>query len=398
MKTLFIDCGMGAAGDMLTGALTELTGNVEETVKQLNKLGVPGVVYTAEKAEKCGITGTHMKVEYNGEEEGEHSHGDGHTHSHRDMHGIEHIVNDHLQVSDAVKKQILNVYKAIAEAESQVHGVPISEIHFHEVGAMDAIADITAVCWLMDQLKPDRIIASPVHVGKGTVKCAHGILPVPAPATALLLKDIPIYSKEIIDGELCTPTGAALLKTFVSEFGLMPVMKLKQSGYGMGKKDFPIANCVRILLGEESEERDQVAELRFNVDDMTAEEIAFAHNKLLEQGAFEVFLTAVQMKKGRPGTLFTALTTEAKKEAVVEAIFRYTSTLGIREFHSGRYVLKRKIIEEETPYGTVRRKEAEGYGVKRYKYEYEDLAAIAERENCSIDEIRHRIEKNRSND
>ena len=392
MKTLYIDCGMGAAGDMLTAALTELTEHVDETVRQLNALGIPGVVYTAERTEKCGITGTHMKVEYNGEEEGEHSHEGGHTHSHRDMHGIEHIVNDHIQVSDAVKKQILKVYTAIAEAESQVHGVPVDEIHFHEVGSMDAIADITAVCWLMDQLKPDRVIASPVHVGKGTVKCAHGILPVPAPATALLLKDIPIYSKEQIDGELCTPTGAALLKTFVSEFGPMPVLRVQKMGYGMGKKDFPIANCVRVMLGEESEERDQVAELRFNVDDMTAEEIAFAHARLLEQGAFEVFLTAVQMKKGRPGTLFTALTTEAKKEEVVRAIFRYTSTLGIREFHSGRYVLKRRIAEVETPYGTVRRKEAEGYGVKRYKYEYEDLAAIAEQENCSIDEIRRRIE------
>lgn len=392
MKTLYIDCAMGAAGDMLTAALTELTDHVDETVRQLNALGIPGVVYTAERTEKCGITGTHMKVEYNGEEEGEHSHEGGHTHSHRDMHGIEHIVNDHIQVSDAVKKQILTVYTAIAEAESQVHGVPVDEIHFHEVGSMDAIADITAVCWLMDQLKPDRVIASPVHVGKGTVKCAHGILPVPAPATALLLKDIPIYSKEQIDGELCTPTGAALLKTFVSEFGPMPVLRVQKMGYGMGKKDFPIANCVRVMLGEESEERDQVVELRFNVDDMTAEEIAFAHARLLEQGAFEVFLTAVQMKKGRPGTLFTALTTEAKKEDVVRAIFRYTSTLGIREFHSGRYVLKRRIAEVETSYGTVRRKEAEGYGVKRYKYEYEDLAAIAEQENCSIDEIRRRIE------
>lgn len=392
MKTLYIDCGMGAAGDMLTAALAELTGNVQETVQQLNQLGIPGVVYTAETSEKCGITGTHMKVEYNGVEEGEHTH-DGHTHSHQNMHGIEHIVKDHLNVSDAVKEQILNVYKEIASAESRVHGAPVEEIHFHEVGAMDAVADITAVCWLMDQLKPDQVIASPVHVGKGTVKCAHGILPVPAPATALILEGVPVYSKELIDGELCTPTGAALLKTFVDQFGAMPVMKLKKTGYGMGKKDFPIANCVRVLLGEESEDRDQVTELRFNVDDMTAEEIAFAQSRLLEEGAFEVFLTAVQMKKGRPGTLFTVLTTEKKKDEVVKVIFKHTSTLGIREFHSGRYVLKRSIVTEETPYGPVRRKEAEGYGVKRHKYEYDDLAAIALKENRSIDEIRAELEK-----
>lgn len=268
MRTLYIDCGMGAAGDMLTAALLELADNKDEMVKALNGLGIPGVTYVAEDAVKCGIKGTHMAVRFNGAEEDEHMHDhhshdhehehhehhhdhehDGHEHhEHHGMHDIEHIVS-HINVSDKIKKDILSVYNLIAEAESDAHGCPISEIHFHEVGSMDAIADVTAVCFLMDKLNAEKVIASPVHVGAGTVKCAHGILPVPAPATAYILRNVPIYGGEI-KSELCTPTGAALLKHFVSEFGNMPVMTTDRIGYGMGKKDFERANCVRVMLGD----------------------------------------------------------------------------------------------------------------------------------------------------
>lgn len=263
MKTLYIDCGMGAAGDMLMAALLELTDNKDETVKALNGLGIPTVRYSYEDSTKCGIKGTHMVVKVDGVEEDEHMHehchehhdyehchehhDHEHHHEHHSMHDIEHIVS-HINVSDKVKKDILAVYNLIAEAESDAHGCPISEIHFHEVGTMDAIADVTAVCYLMDKLGIERTIASPVHVGSGTVKCAHGILPVPAPATAYILRNVPIYGGEI-KGELCTPTGAALLKHFVSEFGNMPIMTTERIGYGMGKKDFERANCVRVMLG-----------------------------------------------------------------------------------------------------------------------------------------------------
>lgn len=408
MKTLYIDCGMGAAGDMLTGALLEVCSHPEEMLQKLNSLGVPGVRYIAEKSEKCGITGTHVRVEVDGVEEDEHmhSHGshdhaheehvhshNGHAHSHQGLHGIEHIVNDHIDVPAQVRRSILSVYEKIAAAESQVHGVPMEEIHFHEVGTMDAVADITAVCYLLNEIGADEIIASPVHTGQGTVKCAHGILPVPAPATALLLKGVPVYSRPEITGELCTPTGAALLKTFVSRFEPMPMMRLEKTGYGMGKKDFPIANCVRVLLGENETVRDEAVELRFNVDDMTAEEISFAHEMLFQAGAFEVFLTAVQMKKGRPGTLFTVLCQEARREEVVRAIFLHTSTLGIREFKSGRYVLNRSIHHVQTAFGEVRRKEAEGYGTARYKYEYDDLSRIAKENHLSLYEVRKLVEE-----
>ena len=262
MKTLYLDCGMGAAGDMLTAALLELLPDPEAFVAELNALGILGVEYVREKAVKCGITGTHISVRVNGEEEGEHhhhhdhdhahdhehdhdhdhdhehdhdhdhehaherdhDHGHEHSHHHSGLHDIEHIVRDHLAVPDDVKEDILSVYRLIAEAESAAHDQPVEQIHFHEVGTMDAGADVTAVCLLMRRLSPDQVVASPVHVGSGHVRCAHGILPVPAPATAYLLKGIPMYGGGI-NGELCTPTGAALLKRFVTSFGDMPVIR-----------------------------------------------------------------------------------------------------------------------------------------------------------------------------
>lgn len=289
MKIMYIDCGMGAAGDMLTAALLELLPGQErkDFVNGFNELGFPGIEMLAEPSVKCGITGTHVRIKVNGTEEGEHmhehhgvrsdahshhihaegghhahdhDHGSGyadhqhdyeheHGHSHRGMAGIEHIVSDHLDLPGNIKEDILAVYSIIADAESRVHGVPVTDIHFHEVGTMDAIADVTAVCMLMDRIGADRVISSPVNTGSGRVRCAHGILPVPAPATANILMGIPSYSGDV-KGELCTPTGAALIKHFSGGFGNMPVMSTEAIGYGMGTKDFETANCVRIMLGE----------------------------------------------------------------------------------------------------------------------------------------------------
>lgn len=410
MKTLYLDCGMGAAGDMLTAALLELLPDQEKMLEKLNALGIPGVVFVCEKAQKCGIGGTHVSVRIHGGEESEemhghdhehthetaHAHNHGHTHEtgethshahhhHSGMHEIEHIVNE-LPVSERIRKNVLAVFGMIAEAESHVHGVPVTEIHFHEVGTMDAVADITAVCVLMDQIAPDQVIVSPVHVGGGQVKCAHGILPVPAPATAYILKDVPVYGGEI-RGELCTPTGAALLKYFASRFGAMPVMRTISIGYGMGKKDFPAANCVRALLGETEGMGDMVAELCCNVDDMTAEAIGFAGEMLLEAGALEVYTVAAGMKKSRPGTVLHVMCTESAKDKMVELIFRHTTTIGIRENISRRYTLARSIQKVQTPYGEIRKKVSEGYGVRREKYEYEDLARLARERGMSIQEI-----------
>ena len=425
MKTLYIDCGMGAAGDMLTAALLDLSSLKAAYVARLNALKIPGVTYELEKAVKCGITGSHMSVKVNGVEEDEHlhdhhhdhdydhehSHGD-HSHTHTGMHAIEHIVWD-LHLPEKVEKDVLAVYRIIAEAESQVHGQSMDQIHFHEVGTMDAVADVVAVCYLINNLKVDQIIASPVHVGSGTVKCAHGILPVPAPATALILKDMPIYSTDI-RGELCTPTGAALLKHFVNRFDVMPAMSVSAIGYGMGKKDFPRANCVRLLLGETMEPavagqpefhapeaaaqrtvipsgktpEDVVLELSCNVDDMTAEELGFAMERLFEAGASEVYTIAIGMKKNRPGTLLRVICSEKQKADLVKVIFKHTTTIGVREAVTYRNVLKREFETVETPYGPVRLKKVAGYDTEREKFEFDDLSRIAKEQNINLREAR----------
>ena len=395
MKTLFLDCGMGAAGDMLTAALLELLPDPDRFMNEVNALGIPGVRTSAVKAEKCGITGTNVHVLVNGVEEGDddHDHTDqGHEHHHHGMHEIQDIV-DALPLSATVKNNVMSVYRLIADAESEVHGMPVSEIHFHEVGAMDAITDIVSVCMLMERLAPDQVIVSPVNVGSGHVHCAHGILPVPAPATVLLLRGIPMYSGSV-DGELCTPTGAALLKFFATSYGDMPVMEVSSVGYGMGNKDFEAANCVRSLIGEtqDVEKTDKIIELCCNVDDMTAEEIGFASEQLLTGGALDVFTIPIVMKKSRPGTLICVLCDDVDRQNMISAMFRYTSTLGIRENKCGRYVLDRSVIKVQTAFGDIRRKDASGYGVKRSKYEYDDLAGIARKQGLSISEIKEHLD------
>lgn len=384
---------MGAAGDMLTAALLELFPHPEKMVEALNALGVPGVRYQRELTQKCGITGTHMHVYVGDTEEGEHSHAhhEHHNHPHSSMEQLEHWIG-HIQASDGVKNNIRAVYNRIAQAESAVHGVRIQEIHFHEVGSLDALADVTAVCYLMEQLGNPTVYASPVHVGSGHVSCAHGILPVPAPATAEILKGIPIYGGQIL-GELCTPTGAALLKQFVAEFGNMPVMTPQAVGYGMGKKDFAMANCVRAVLGSDSREgTDSIVELRCNLDDMTAEDIGFAMEQLLRAGAPEVFTTPIGMKKNRPGTMLTVLCRANQREEMVRLLLRHTSTLGIRESVCRRFTLTRREETVDTPYGKVRCKISEGYGVCRRKPEYDDLSAIAEAQQLPLSEIRRSLQ------
>lgn len=394
MKTLYIECKMGAAGDMLTAALLELVDDKDEALNELNKIGIPGVKYTASSAEKCDITGTHVTVTINGvEEEIEHSHHDGdhehHHHSHNSLADISHII-EHLAVNDSVKSHAIAIYTSIAEAESAVHGEPVSEIHFHEVGTMDAIADVIAVCYLIDKLQVENIIVSPINVGSGTVKCAHGILPVPAPATALLLRGLPTYSGTV-ESELCTPTGAAILAHFGREFKSMPTMATEKIGYGMGKKDFPIANCVRVFLGATADFTDEIIELNCNVDDMTGEDLGFALDAIYEAGAREAFFTPVQMKKNRPGILITVITASSEKDAVVRAIFANTTTIGIREKICGRFILDRKIETIETPLGPVRVKKSSGYGVEKCKIEFDDLSKIAKEKGLSLTEVRKAI-------
>ena len=383
MKTLYLDCQMGAAGDMLAAALLELCPDKEEMLRRLNALGLPGVRYQAEKSVKCGILGTHLSVTVDGEEEGEHHHDHHeHHHAHHGLHDIRHIVS-HLEIPEAVREDVMAVYDCIAQAESRVHGVAVEQIHFHEVGAMDAVADVTAVCLLMHTLGNPKVVASPIHVGSGQVHCAHGVLPVPAPATALLLEGIPTYGGSI-RGELCTPTGAALLRHFVSEFGPQPAMVVEKIGYGCGKKDFERPNCVRAMLGQSQDTQGDIWELACNLDDITGEEVGFAMERLLEAGALDVYTTAIGMKKNRPGVLLTCLCQEQQRDAMVKLLFLYTTTLGVRERPWSRRTLARTMETRDTEYGPVRVKTVSGFGVQREKAEFEDLARIARDKGISL--------------
>ena len=428
MKTLYFECNMGAAGDMLMASLLELHNNPKDFLNRLNGIGIPGVLVSAQASVKCGITGTHIRVVINGKEEDahsdhhnhthgehdhhhhehthddhehlhddhhhehshhEHSHDEHDHHDHSSYHGIEHQIG-HLNVSDAVKKNALEVYKLIAEAESHAHGVPVDKIHFHEVGEMDALADIVGVCMLMEELAPDTILASPVNTGSGHVRCSHGVLPVPAPATAHILQNVPMYNDQI-KGELCTPTGAALLKHFAKEFCTMPVLTVTKVGYGMGKKDFEKANCVRAFIGNTAGGNEEVTELICNLDDMTPEAVTFAQQLLFDEGALDVWTTPIGMKKGRTGLAFSCMCRSEIKDKMVSLIFKHTSTLGIRENSIRRYTLQREQTEVRTKYGAVRIKTACGFGVKKSKPEYEDIAKIAREKNVSIQDVLEEI-------
>lgn len=402
MKVLYLDCGMGAAGDMLAAALLELLPDADGFVSELNALGLPGVEVRREESVKCGVRGTHLAVLVRGaEEESEdvlpgHGHEESHHHHH---HGHPHVSRREVEeriaalpVPERVREHVRAVYDLVAQAESAVHGVEVGEIHFHELGALDALVDITAVCLLMDRLAPDRVVASPVRVGSGSVRCAHGILPVPAPATARLLEGIPVYGGEFA-GELCTPTGAALLRHFITEFGSLPSLRVQAVGYGMGKKDFPAANCVRALLGEAAEEKNRVCRLACNLDDMTAEEIGFAMDRLYEGGALEAYTLAAGMKKSRPGTVLAVLCAPEDREKMAELLFRHTTTIGVREEIMNRYVLSRSTETAETPLGPVRVKRSAGYGVERTKAEYDDLARLAAAHGMTLGEVRRLIEE-----
>lgn len=410
MKTLYLECNMGASGDMLMGALYELlSDSAKDTfIKNMNSLFPNQLMLSASPSEKCGIWGTKMNVVILGQEEtSEHVHDHLHT-GYQEM--LEQIGN--LPISASVKEHAKAVYTLIGNAESAAHHTDISQIHFHEVGTLDAIMDVVGCCLLMELLNPEQIIASPIHVGSGSVRCAHGILPVPAPATAEILKDIPIYGGSI-DGELCTPTGAALLKHFSSQFTPMPPMTVEQTGYGMGAKDFATANCLRAFWGslsilpvpsprqlpgypsaaavksdgdkethpdyytEQFHSLDQILELSCNLDDMTPETISYATKLLLDAGALDVYTTPIHMKKDRPGILLTVLCNVTEESRFSRLILTHTATRGIRIQPCYRRTLDAQFRKISTVYGEITIKISTGYGITKCKPEYEDVAAAA---------------------
>lgn len=474
MKTLYIECAMGAAGDMLTAALLDLLSPEEQQafLEQMNRL-LPGVQVKATPAQKCGVQGLHVQVLVNGEEEHSHDHGpvhpevhaapavhdhphehmhehdhhhdhehphdhdhvhehphehdhehehehdhDHHEHSHDHMHEhghdhphehdhghenhhhatmawVEHTIQQ-TALPPEVKEQALQVYHAIAQAESAAHGCPVDQVHFHEVGALDAVADVTAVCLLMHMLAPEKIVVSPVHLGSGQVRCAHGILPVPAPATAYILQGVPAYTGSI-RGELCTPTGAALLKTFAQSFGPMPVMVTEKVGIGVGNKDFQAANVLRVFWGSDAsqaqQESDQIVELHCNLDDMTGEAIGYASELLLEEGALDVYTVPIQMKKSRPAVMLCCLCHAPQRDKLTQLMLRHTTTWGVRASVMDRSVLTTRMVPVKTKYGVVRVKQGTGYGVKKCKVEYGDMAAAAAQAGVELAKVERAARK-----
>jgi len=384
MKILYFDCSMGAAGDMLCAALLDLLEKPEAFVHEFNALGISGVEMALEEAESCAVRGRRVHVRVNGQEElalnGEHGRHSDHISQLRTLDEIMLLINA-LPLTETVRRDAAEIYRSIAEAEAKVHNKAASEVHFHELGSLDAVADVTAVCMLLERLAPDEIGASAIRVGSGQLSCAHGTLPVPAPATAELLRGIPSYGGEI-SGELCTPTGAALLKHFVKKFGAQPLMTVSAVGYGLGTKAFSAPNCVRAFLGEAEACSENIEEICCNLDDMTGEAIGFALERLLENGALDAYYIPIGMKKSRPGVMLCCLCKREDTQRLSELMLRHTSSLGVRVTGFRRTTLERKIEEIATPYGTVHIKTAGGVS----KPEYEDLARIAREHDLTLGE------------
>lgn len=398
MRTLYLQCTTGCSGDMLFGALLALHPDPNPWLARFAQAGIPRVRLATAPCQKCGVRATQVSVHIDGhlEEDAHHHH---HQHAHSHLGDIQTLLSS-LSIPEPVRTHARQVYQSLAQAESLVHGQPVEQVHFHEVGSLDAVADIVGVCWLLEELQVERILASPVAVGSGTVRCAHGTLPVPAPATAELLRGVPVSAGEIA-AELCTPTGAALLRTFAGDFGPMPAGTILDCGCGCGAKDFPRANCLRAFLLDTARTsggpNDAVTELRANLDDMTGEDLGFAMERLLEAGALDVSYVPLQMKKGRPGALLICLCRPADADRLAGEVLRHTATFGVRRFDCARYALSvdPDAPAAETEYGPVRRKAGMGYGVAKCKPEYEDLAAAARAGNVPLSAVREAFGKSR---
>ena len=398
MKLLYLDCNMGAAGDMLMAALYTLLPDQQAFLDAMHGAGIPGLRLAPEQAASHGIAGTRMGVFIHGREEEnispDHSHPNIHEHDHIHSHAhgnltpsdISRLLTD-LALPETVRCRAKKVYDRITLAEAHVHGRDPGHVHFHELGSLDAVADVVGVCLAVEMLGAGRIVASPIRLGFGQVRCAHGLIPVPAPATAELLLGLPCYGGDIA-GELCTPTGAALLAEIADAFGPMPDMCPAKIGCGLGKRDFGAPNCLRATLGRSGDgQRGEIVELVCNIDDMTPEALANAQAELLRAGALDAYLLPGVMKKGRPGHVLTVLCAPADEEKLARAVFACTGTIGLRVRLCGKYFLTPGSGEVETAYGTLKTKRAQGWGVSREKPEYDAAAALAAEKAVPLREI-----------
>lgn len=382
---LYFDCFSGISGDMTVGALIDIGVPEEYLIEELKMLGIDDEYeLIISKQVKNGIQGTDFDVILK-----EHHHDDHDHHSHgRNLRDIEELI-DKSKLNDNVKEISKKIFMLIAEAEAKVHGMGLYEVHFHEVGAVDSIVDIVGAAICIDYLKPTKIIASPINTGKGFVRCQHGLIPVPAPATCEILKGVPIYSDER-EMELTTPTGAAILKALASEFKELKGLKINRVGYGCGKRNTEKPNLVRVSLCEGNE--DTISILEATIDDMNPEFYSFLMDKLFDAGALDVYFTPVYMKKNRPGIVVTITTPELNLDRVKETLFIESTTIGVRKYDVERWILDREIKTLNTSYGEVKFKVGKLDGkIINISPEFEDVRRVANEHNLPIKGVYNQI-------
>ncbi len=375
MKVLYYDCFAGISGDMHLSALVDLYGSDEEIKELIHNIFSGEVEIEFKNVNKKGINSKKLIViEKNKPKD------------YRHLHDIENLIQSS-NLSDFVKKKSLKILNTIATAEAKVHDIPIERVHFHEIGAVDTIIDVVGGVFLIERLKVDKIFSSNIEVGSGTIKIEHGIFPVPAPATAEILKDIPLTQK--VSGEATTPTGAAIIKTFVDEFKFPEKLKINKIGYGAGEREAEIPNVLRVFIGElDGELSEEESLIEVNIDDTTPEKMEYIMDKLFENGALDVFFTPIIMKKSRPAFLLSVLCKKENELKIEEIFFEETTTFGLRKTNVLKKMLERKIEQVDTPLGKIRVKKGYYKGkLIKQKFEYEDIKKISKEKGLSFDEV-----------
>lgn len=406
MKALYFDCFSGISGDMTLGALIDLGIDKDVFLSELGKLNLAGYEIVIEKKASNEIIGTdvhvilveeHVSDSHTHSHHGhEHSHSHSHSHPERNLKNIEDLI-DLSDLKQSIKNFSKKVFKEVATAEAKVHNKDINEVHFHEVGAIDSIVDIVGVAICLDLLGIEKVFSSPLHDGNGFIECRHGMLPVPVPAVMEMLVDSHIpYIIEDVNTELVTPTGMALIKCLTSDFGNMPAMIVDKVGYGMGKRETGRFNALRVVMGNlfgEDSILEEIAILETNIDNMSPEVLGYTMERLMENGALDVFYTPIYMKKNRPAVILTVLAKKEHEKKLVDIILRETSTLGVRRNTSARYCLNREIVKVNTEFGNVRVKIASGQDFKKFAPEYEDCREIAIKSGVPLIQIYHEVQK-----
>jgi pyridinium-3,5-bisthiocarboxylic acid mononucleotide nickel chelatase len=402
MKTLYLDCFAGISGDMTIGALLDLGLDFDYLKTELAKLGVAGYELSLERVDRSGINAAKFDVHLSKQisvhhhhdhdsHDHSHSHEVDHSHDHRSLSTIKHLIES-ASLSEPVKRNASAIFQRIGEAEARIHGVDIESVHFHEVGAIDSIVDIVGACIGFEALGIQQIISSPLHVGYGTFTCAHGTYPIPGPAATEILRGVPIYANNI-EGELVTPTGAAIVATLAKDFVKLPMMRIDKVGYGAGTRVYEkFPNVLRAVLGElevEDTTPDTITIIEANLDDLNPQIFGHLMEQALTAGALDIFYTPVQMKKNRPGVLLTVLCAREMREPLMDLIFRETTTLGVRYREERRVILRREFVTVETAFGPITIKVARNQmgQVMNAAPEFADCQAAALKHRVSLREV-----------